>query len=209
MTYSDMIATQHGTIIKTRLPSIIHHLDGTWRTHRSSRYMKGSRLHSSPDRRLSLMSLKLIQFADNSRHLIQFPSSERVLRRKVFLARANIEPKCGESFTPEVNWTALCSLLPKRCSQIVESCRLPALGTSSSSRRAFGFGRPASCRRASDERSMSSHPLPTVCLMNVSCGYSSCRSSVESHDQVNSETLLRSSISNFSSRLFFSIFLNS
>lgn len=33
MTYSDMIATQHGTVIKTCLPSIIHHLDGTWRTH--------------------------------------------------------------------------------------------------------------------------------------------------------------------------------
>lgn len=103
----------------------------------------------------------------------------------------------------------MCSLLPKRRSEIVESCRLPGLGTSSSNRQAFGFERRASCHPASDVSSMSIHPLPTVCLMNVSCGCSSCRSSVESHDQVNSETLLRSSISNFSSldSFFSSIFL--
>lgn len=140
---------------------------------RASRYTKGSKTALEPTiRLLAFMSLKLIQFADNSRHLIQFPHSASESCGEKFSLRTNIEPKRGESFTPEVN-CALCSLFYP--SLVVESCRLPGPGTSSSSRRAFGCERRASCRRANDASSTSSHPLPKVCLMSVSCGCSSCR----------------------------------
>lgn len=124
-------------------------------------------------RLLTFMSLKLIQFADNSRHLIQFPHSASEFCGEKFSLRTNIEPKRGESFTPEVN-CALC-LLISRWSGVMESCHLPGPGTSSWCRRALRLGRRASCRPASDASSTSSHPLPTVCLMSVSCGCSSCR----------------------------------
>lgn len=53
---------------------------------RASRYTKASKTALEPTIRLvTFMSLKLIQFADNSRHLIQFPHSA--------------SESCGEKFS--------------------------------------------------------------------------------------------------------------